>query len=216
VVALYQAKMEARLLPWFRFAGVDWPPRAITLLALKDSRRLELWALSRQGWRPIFDYRIKGISGGPGPKLREGDRQVPEGFYRIVGFNPNSRYHLSIKIDYPNRFDRAQARRERRTGLGGEIFIHGKAVSQGCLAIGDKAIEDLFVLIALVGVERVSVIISPRDYRIRPWIPAGPGEPPWVDDLNRQIAAAMVLYQRTEDRSQEAEVRIKDRPQHRD
>ena len=194
VVTRYRGQMMMRLLPRFRFAGVEWPPRAVTLLALKAERRLELWALSRHGWRHIFDYRIKGISGGAGPKLREGDRQVPQGFYRIAGLNPNSRYHLSIKLDYPNRFDREQARREGRTDLGGDIFIHGKAGSRGCPAIGDRAVEDLFVLIALLGPARSSVIIAPRDFRQRPWSPADSGQSAWVDDLNRQIEAAMQLY----------------------
>lgn len=87
-------------------------------------------------------------SGGPGPKLREGDLQVPEGVYRLTAFNPNSSYHLSLRVDYPNAEDRAAedravARSDRRTSLGGDIFIHGKAVSIGCLAIGDPGIEEL-------------------------------------------------------------------------
>jgi len=71
----------------------------------------------------VADYRITAASGTAGPKLREGDRQVPEGIYRIVGLNPNSRYHLSMKLDYPNAFDRHQAARDGRARPGSDIFI---------------------------------------------------------------------------------------------
>ncbi|MES9937829.1 MAG: L,D-transpeptidase family protein [Sedimenticola sp.] len=182
-------KVAARLMPRFQFAEVSWPPRAVTLLALKDTRLLELWAQDRKGaWRHVRDYRIKGMSGGKGPKLREGDRQVPEGLYRITMLNPNSSYHLSMKLDYPNAFDRAQASFEGRTDLGGDIFIHGKTVSRGCIAVGDNAMEELFVMTALLGADKVSVLISPRDYRFRPLEPLDADTPNWVRELNERIA----------------------------
>ncbi|MES9845940.1 MAG: L,D-transpeptidase family protein [Candidatus Sedimenticola sp. PURPLELP] len=184
----YGDKAAARLMPRFQFAGVSWPPEEVTLLALKDTRLLEVWARDRGVWKHVRDYRIKGMSGGKGPKLREGDRQVPEGLYRISLLNPNSSYHLSMKLDYPNAFDRAQAQLEGRTDLGGDIFIHGKAVSRGCLAVGDNAMEELFVMTALLGEERVSVLISPRDYRFRPMEPLASDSPFWVKELNERIA----------------------------
>ena len=99
VLASHKSRVEKRLEPRFRFAGADWPPEAVTLLALKDTRSLELWARSEGKWRHIRDYRIKAMSGGVGPKLQEGDLQVPEGFYRIEALNPMSSYHLSLKLD---------------------------------------------------------------------------------------------------------------------
>jgi L,D-transpeptidase catalytic domain len=84
----------------------------------------------------IHSYSVLVASGHNGPKLREGDRQVPEGFYRITSLNPNSSYHLSIKLNYPNAFDQQHADEEGRDRLGGDIFIHGKAASIGCLAMG--------------------------------------------------------------------------------
>ncbi len=196
VLDRYQEKVEQRLLPRFRFAGADWPPRAVTLLAIKDQLQLELWALSGDGWHHIRDYRIKGMSGKAGPKLREGDRQVPEGIYRIEKLNPNSSFHLSLKIDYPNAFDREQARREGRRDPGGDIFLHGKDVSRGCLALGDNAVEELFVLTALVGLDNVHVVIAPRDFRHRPPAERIPGQPDWVSGLYRQIASAMGQFPR--------------------
>ena len=93
------------------------------------------------------------------------NHQVPEGFYRIEALNPNSRYHLSLRLDYPNEFDREAARRDGRSDLGGDIMIHGARASIGCLAMGDQTAEDLFVLTALAGREHVRVLISPTDFR---------------------------------------------------
>ena len=92
----YQAKVEQRLRPRFRFAGVDWPPVSIALLALKDRREMELWASSGTDWRKVRVYRLKGLSGRLGPKLHEGDLQVPEGVYRVEWLNPNSAFHLYV------------------------------------------------------------------------------------------------------------------------
>ncbi|OQX30225.1 MAG: hypothetical protein B0D96_07750 [Candidatus Sedimenticola endophacoides] len=194
VVAAYSDKVSSRLLPRFQFAGVAWPPERVVLVATKDTRRLELWVLEGAEWVRVREYRIKGMSGGFGPKLREGDRQVPEGFYNVTHLNPNSRFHLSMKLDYPNLFDRAQAERDGRSDLGGDIFIHGGVLSTGCLAVGDNAIEELFVLAAEIGSERISVLISPKDFRYRPLEPLSPETPPWVFELHQQIAANLERF----------------------
>lgn len=197
VVQKYRDKVEQRLEPRFRYAGVEWPPQGrVTLLVIKESRRMEVWAEQDGEWRLVREYRIKGMSGEPGPKLKEGDRQVPEGSYRIVRLNPNSGYHLSLKINYPNEFDRSQAEKDGRTGLGGEIYIHGQAVSRGCLAVGNNAVEELFVLASLIGKERISVLISPKDFRIHPVSPTAENGPPWYQELNEEIAAGMLQYRR--------------------
>ncbi|MES9902119.1 MAG: L,D-transpeptidase family protein [Sedimenticola sp.] len=188
VVERYRVKVALRLYPRFRFADVAWPPQEAALVAFKDTRRLELWVRDEGEWVYIKEYRIKGISGRPGPKLQEGDRQVPEGGYRIELLNPNSAFHLSLKLNYPNAFDRERAQLDGRSNLGGDIFIHGDRVSSGCLAMGDNAVEELFVLTAMMGVEKVSVLISPRDFRFRPALPPPPGTPAWVPGLHRRIA----------------------------
>ena len=196
VVALYQEKVEQRLKPRFDFAGIDWPPQQAALLAIKQQRRLELWAGDGERWRHIRDYRVKGMSGVAGPKLREGDDQVPEGRYTIESLNANSAFHLSMKVDYPNRSDRRQGEREGRTALGGNIFIHGKAVSRGCLAIGDNAIEELFVLAGLIGERQIRVLIAPRDFRLLPPHEAIDKQPAWVLERYRRIAADMAGFPR--------------------
>ena len=139
----------------------------------------------------IRDYSIQAASGVSGPKLRQGDRQVPEGVYRIAGLNPNSHYHLSMKLNYPNEFDLYHADQEGRFDPGGDIFIHGKAVSIGCLAMGDEAIEELFVLAAQVGKENVKVVIAPRDPRTLPLDTDTEGMPEWAGELYDQISSEL-------------------------
>lgn len=170
-----------------------YPPERIALLAFKDEKRLELWVRDAGCWVFEKGYPIRAASGGPGPKLREGDRQVPEGIYRIVRLNPNSRYHLSVKLDYPNSFDLEHAGLEGRSEPGSDIFIHGGASSVGCLAMGDAAIEELFELIASVGMKNVEVIIAPRDFRRHPVV-LDSSEPVWLAELYGYIAEALKRF----------------------
>lgn len=91
--------VRQRLTPHFERAGVSYPPSRIAFVAIKEARKLELWAANEdEALRFIREYEVLAASGRLGPKLREGDRQVPEGIYRIVLLNPNSRYHLSLRV----------------------------------------------------------------------------------------------------------------------
>jgi murein L,D-transpeptidase YafK len=138
------------------------------LLGLKQERELQLYAAGPgQAFAFIRAYPVLGESGEIGPKLQEGDRQVPEGVYRIVYLNPNSIAHLSLALSYPNPFDRVHAEEDGREDaiLGGNIMIHGGAASVGCLAVGDEAAEDLFVLAADSDWQHALVVVSPVDFR---------------------------------------------------
>ena len=177
-----------KLIPYFNKAKVSYPPREVTFIALKRERKLELWARNSGQFRFIRNYDIKAASGVSGPKLRQGDRQVPEGIYRIAGLNPNSHYHLSMKINYPNEFDIFHAWQEGRANPGSDIFIHGKAVSIGCLAMGDETIEELFVLTAHVGAENVKVVIAPHDPRNYPLVAQSEKLPQWTPELYSMIS----------------------------
>lgn len=189
----YNLDARARLAPYFKHAGVAYPPRRLAILAFKDERRLAVWAGDEKSWRFVRAYPILAASGHAGPKLREGDYQVPEGLYRIAYLNPASSYHLSMKVDYPNAFDRRQAALEHRTRLGGDIFIHGKNVSIGCIAIGDRAIEELFTLVGDTGLSRTRVIIAPADLRVtRP--PMRADSPSWVATLYAGITKALADF----------------------
>jgi hypothetical protein len=163
----YGPAVERRLRVHFEAAGLRYPPREIAFLAFKDIRRLQVYGREspRDAWRFVREYRVLGASGTLGPKIAEGDSQVPEGLYRVSHLNPNSRYHLSLRLNYPNQFDREMAERDGRVNLGGDIMIHGKRWSDGCLAMGDETAEDLFVLAAITGESHVRVVISPTDFR---------------------------------------------------
>jgi hypothetical protein len=180
--------VERRIRPTFQRAGVAWPPRNLALLAFKSERRLEVYASHAEEPRFVSAYPITAASGISGPKLREGDRQVPEGFYRIELLNPNSRYHLSLRVNYPNADDIERAREDGRDlpNLGGDIMIHGGAASVGCLAVGDSAIEELFVLAARVGLDNVQLIIAPYDFR-RNTDATLENASPWTVELHNRI-----------------------------
>jgi len=192
-VSQYGDAARGRLGPAFAEAKTTYPSSRVALLGLKSERVLELWADDGGGWRFVKRYPVLAASGKTGPKLREGDRQVPEGVYRIAALNPNSSYHLSMQIDYPNAFDLQQATSEGRTNPGGEIFIHGSNVSIGCLAIGDEAIEELFVLVSDVGKGNVTVLLAPSDPRVEPLPRTLPNAPVWLpalyDRIEKEFAA---------------------------
>jgi len=134
----------------------------LRILVFKNERSVEVHA---PGWEAPRIYPMTAFSGSLGPKLREGDGQIPEGIYGIEYLNPNSSYYLSLKVTYPNASDRARAKADGRTNLGGDIMIHGKAVTIGCVPVGDDAIEDIFYLASAVGMKNVSVVIAPYDMR---------------------------------------------------
>ena len=188
------ARAEESLAARFASRGVGYPPQDVALVALKSEARLELWARAGDRWTFVRSYLIRAASGRLGPKLREGDHQVPEGVYDVTALNPSSRYHLSLRLDYPNAFDRARASEDGRDRLGGDIMIHGGAMSVGCLALGDSAIEEMYALVERIGTESVRVVVSPLDLRridaSRAQALAGP-RPRWLGDLYASIATAL-------------------------
>jgi len=188
----YGPAARARLKPFFDAKNVPYPPARLTLVGLKQERTLEIYAAgTNQNLQFIRAYPILAASGGPGPKLKEGDHQVPEGIYPIEWLNPNSLYHLSFRIGYPNEFDREQAKLENRTNLGGDIMLHGGSGSVGCLAMGDPAAEDFFVLAADTGISNITMIISPVDFRRGKMVAITDKFPKWSDGLYQTIKAKL-------------------------
>ncbi len=118
----------------------------VFIRAFKQSGELEVWMLNRQTKRyeKFKTYRIAAMSGDLGPKLKEGDMQAVEGFYDVSmgALNPQSRFHLSFNLGYPNRYDRAHGR------TGSALMVHGNAVSVGCLAMTDYYVEEIYTLCA--------------------------------------------------------------------
>jgi len=191
-LAQYGSAARGRLKPFFNKAQAEYPPKKLVLAGFKEENQLELYASAGdESFRFIRNYPILAASGGPGPKLKEGDRQVPEGIYSIESLNPNSQFHLSLRIGYPNAFDREQAKRENRINLGGDIMIHGNAVSIGCLAMGDEAAEDLFVLAADTGLRNISVVLSPVDFRRGKTVSPNVRLPSWSEQLYSEIKSKL-------------------------
>lgn len=118
----------------------------VFLRAFKQEKELELWVRNQAtGKFDLFrTYPIAGTSGTLGPKLREGDGQVPEGFYHVPpgAMKPDSQYHLAFNIGFPNTYDRHHQR------TGSSIMVHGNQISIGCLAMTDEKIEEIYTLCA--------------------------------------------------------------------
>lgn len=182
---------RAALEPLLKRESVQYPPKYVTLVCLKQERRIELWCSNESGpQRHIKDYPIVSLSGKQGPKLARGDMQVPEGIYRVESLNPNSLFHLSLRLNYPNDFDRRKGREDKRSDLGDDIMIHGGAASIGCLAVGDAAIEELFAVVAETDLKNVTVLMCPMDFRTGSPVLAADA-PRWTADLYADIEARL-------------------------
>ncbi|WP_428659013.1 L,D-transpeptidase family protein [Runella sp.] len=126
----------------FTTNGLVWGS-PVFLRIFKDTKRLETWVKKEEQFVLFKSYPICHFSGQPGPKTKEGDLQAPEGFYEVKPsqMNPNSDYHLSFNLGYPNVFDLAQ------NYTGSYLMVHGKCVSVGCYAMTDERIEEIYTLI---------------------------------------------------------------------
>ncbi len=147
--------------------GVAFPPGQLLFRAFKRDRELEVWAASKPApsgapLSLVATYQVCGLSGDLGPKRKEGDEQVPEGFYKLAYLWPNSAYHLEMKVGYPNDLDRRLSE-HLPDGPGGNIMIHGSCASLGCLAMTDERVEELWVMATAFqqGEQRVHVHIFP-------------------------------------------------------
>ena len=188
VIEKYRDKTRHRFAPLCQKQGITYPPARVTLLALKEEKQLEVWAGNKKGpLRKLHTYPILAASGTSGPKRCEGDCQVPEGFYLIDILNPSSRFHLSMRVNYPNAEDIAH-KTVSREKMGSDIYIHGNKVSIGCLAMGDDAIEEIFTLVALVPEPNRHILIAPRDLRTKP---ASLPSDPWIRDLYKRLTHEM-------------------------
>lgn len=138
--------VEAILQKRFEEKGLAYPPKEIFIRAFKKDKQLEVWVKKSGRFELLHTYVICASSGELGPKLQQGDGQVPEGLYTIDHFNPTSSYHLSLRVAYPNAADRA---RSTAKDLGGDIYVHGNCVTIGCMPLTDPFIEEVYWLAVL-------------------------------------------------------------------
>ncbi len=134
----------------------------IFIRVIKNEKLLELWGknINEREFQLITTYDFCAFSGVLGPKLKRGDRQIPEGFYQIDRFNPASKFYLSLGINYPNSTDLMSG----LTDPGGDIFIHGGCETIGCIPITDDKIKELYIFAIEArnnGQKEISVHIFP-------------------------------------------------------
>src|ERR1700748_1589746 len=130
----------------------------ILVRVYKEEAELEVWKQDRTGQFALLKtYPICRWSGELGPKVKEGDRQAPEGFYNITPgqMNPNSAYYLSFDLGYPNAYDRAWGR------TGSQLMVHGDCSSRGCYSMTDEQISEIYAL------ARESFFGGPRAFQVQ-------------------------------------------------
>lgn len=144
VKAAHQAK-DAVVKGLFDSAKVAFPPAGVLFRVFKQQERFEVWATAKRGtpYTLIATYKICYASGVVGPKRKQGDMQVPEGFYIVDSVNPSSQFYLSLHVNYPNASDRVLS---HKRNPGSAIMIHGNCVSAGCMAMSDERIQEIWVI----------------------------------------------------------------------
>lgn len=119
------------------------PDAPILMRSFKKESEIEVWKLGRDGrYALLKTYPVCRWSGQLGPKVREGDRQAPEGFYDVTtaSMNPRSSLFLSFNIGFPNAFDRSLGRK------GSHLMVHGACSSRGCFAMTDEAMSEVYAI----------------------------------------------------------------------
>ena len=140
-------------------AGFSLGDRAFVRI-FKREHRLELWMKDKDRFRLFRHYAICTYSGELGPKFREGDKQSPEGFYRVGAkqLNPHSRHHLAFNLGFPNALDRQLGR------TGSFLMVHGGCTSVGCYAMTDEKVDEIYAVMEAAlgaGQREVDVHIFP-------------------------------------------------------
>jgi murein L,D-transpeptidase YafK len=165
-VAFALKTKEDTLKKQFAAAHLKWPAQQVYIRSFKYDCQLEVWVrnTSTEPYKLFKTYKVCALSGGLGPKRMEGDYQVPEGFYYINAFNPNSTYHLSLSLNYPNASDQLLSDSLKP---GNDIYIHGSCVTVGCIPIMDNQIEELYLIASYAkdnGEDFIPVHIFPVRY----------------------------------------------------
>ncbi len=190
------ARAEARVRPTLETelakAGLRYGAPVFVRL-FKEEHELELWVDDGARFRLFRRYPICTWSGALGPKLRQGDGQSPEGFYRVGRgqLNPQSAYHLSFNLGYPNAYDRAHGR------TGDYLMVHGRCVSIGCYAMGDAAIEEIYTLVAAaLAAGQPAVDVHAFPFRFDRRAEVGWADDPWAG-FWRELRAGHDAFDRT-------------------
>jgi len=159
-------RKQDTLMKQFRAKQLIWPARFVYIRSFKYDSELEVWVKNSRAekYKLFKTYKICALAGSLGPKRMAGDYQVPEGFYCINEFNPQSQYHYSLGLNYPNASDKLLCDLSQP---GGDIYIHGSCVTTGCIPITNGQIEELYALTAYakdLGQDFIPVHIFPVNF----------------------------------------------------
>ena len=142
--------------------GINKNNFELFIRVFKNEKIIEVWLRSKseKEFKLFKTYDICASSGVLGPKRKQGDGQVPEGFYNVSAFNPYSNYYLSLGVSYPNASDKIIG----KNNLGGDIMIHGNCVTIGCMPLTDPYIKEVYILAVEAknaGQQNISIHIFP-------------------------------------------------------
>lgn len=157
------AEKESIVKNLFAVKNIPYSNFDLFLRAFKQEKVLEIWVKekSKEEFTLLHTYNFCATSGVLGPKRKEGDLQIPEGVYHINHFNPQSNFHLSLGISYPNASDKILSDKQHP---GSAIYIHGNCVTVGCIPITDDKIKELYIIAIEAkngGQERIPIHIFP-------------------------------------------------------
>jgi murein L,D-transpeptidase YafK len=143
VKGAYEEK-EKIVQDYFSKRNIPYSGFSLFIRAFKSEQVVEVWVKTDgKEYKHLVTYPFCTTSGVLGPKRKEGDLQIPEGFYTLNHFNPQSNFHLSLGISYPNASDKILSDKRQP---GSAIYIHGNCVTIGCIPITDDKIKELYIL----------------------------------------------------------------------
>lgn len=139
------AEKETTIKSYFNDSHLSYLNFQVFIRAIKDEGTLEVWIKenNKETYQLLKSYSFCATSGELGPKRKEGDLQIPEGLYHINHFNPESNFHLSLGVSYPNASDKILSDPRKP---GGAIYVHGNCVTVGCIPITDEKIKELYIM----------------------------------------------------------------------
>lgn len=146
--------------------GISIKDYHFMIKAYKYEQQVKLYVKknTEKKWLLLKQYPFCWTSGKLGPKRREGDYQIPEGYYHINHFNPHSSFLLSLGVSYPNKADRIKSAYPKK---GGAIYVHGGCATIGCIPIEDEPIKEVYILGVLArdnGQSSIPIHIFPFEY----------------------------------------------------
>lgn len=162
VRSAYEEK-EGIVKAYFARREISYRNFQLFIRAFKKEKLLEVWVKESMAdhYKLLSTYNFCATSGDLGPKRKEGDLKIPEGVYTINHFNPQSNFHLSLGINYPNASDKILG---DQAHPGGAIYLHGNCVTIGCIPLTDDKIKELYILAVEArnnGQEKIPVHIFP-------------------------------------------------------